>query len=139
MKMTATRGVVFWMVMLLGALTKGGSSISSWADSPVQATIVVPPPNTHGIWIETTAVIASGAMEDMLTDCMARIPEGASAGQRMLDDVVLPISMLMPRPLMNQPSVLYLLSLPWDLIAGTHLLSERERASRDSGQCLRLR
>jgi hypothetical protein len=84
MNMTATRGVVFWMVMLLGALTMWAALSAHAADSPVQATIVVPPTNMHGVSTETTAVIASGATEDTLTACMARIPEGASAGQRML-------------------------------------------------------
>jgi len=82
--MTATRGVVFWMVMLLPALTMWAALSAHAADSPVQATIVVPPTNTHGVSIGTTAVIASGAAEDTLTACTARIPEGASAGQRLL-------------------------------------------------------
>lgn len=84
MNMTATRSVAFWMMLLLGALTTWAALSAHAADSPVQATIVAPPTNTHGVSIETTAVIASGATEDTLTACTARIPEGASAGQRML-------------------------------------------------------
>jgi hypothetical protein len=49
MKMTATRGVVFWMVMLLGALTMWVALSAHAADSPVQVTIVVPPTITHGV------------------------------------------------------------------------------------------
>lgn len=84
MNMTATRGVVFWMVMLLGALIMWACLAAYAAESSINATIVVPPSNTHGVSIETTAVIASGGTEDTLTACTARIPEGASAGQRML-------------------------------------------------------
>lgn len=60
MTMTAPRGIVFWMVMPLGALTMWASLAACAAESSVKATVVVPPSNTHGVSIETTAVIASG-------------------------------------------------------------------------------
>jgi hypothetical protein len=47
------------------------------ADQLVRGTMVLAP-------IEALGVVASGAVEDTLKACLARIPEGASAGQRML-------------------------------------------------------
>lgn len=43
----------------------------------VKGTLVLPPTGALG-------VMASGAEEDTLKACLARIPTGASAGQRML-------------------------------------------------------
>lgn len=84
MNMTATRGAVVWMVMLLGALTMWTALSAHAADSLLKGTIVVPSTNAHGVSKGTSAVIAAGATEDTLPACTARIPEEASAGQRML-------------------------------------------------------
>lgn len=82
MNLTAIRGAVVWMVMLLGALTMWTALSAHAADSPLKGTVVVPSTNAHGISKGTLAVIAAGATEDTLTACMARIPEEASTGQR---------------------------------------------------------
>ena len=55
------------------------------------------------------------------------------------DDVLLPICAVRPSSAMNEPSVSELLPLPWNLIDEIRLLSERERAFRDSGHSLTLR
>lgn len=59
-------------------------AISAWATPPtyaadplVEGTMVVPP-------IGAMDVVASGSVEDTLKACLARIPEIASVGQRML-------------------------------------------------------
>jgi hypothetical protein len=84
MSVTAIRGAVVWMVMLLGALTMWTALSAHAAESPLKGTLIVPSTNAHGIAKGTLAVIAAGAAEDTLTACTARFPEAASAGQRML-------------------------------------------------------
>ena len=57
-----------------------------WIEAHQSAHAVDPPVDrTMGFApIPTLGVMASGAAEDTLKACMARIPEAASAGQRML-------------------------------------------------------
>ena len=65
------------MIMLLGALSPLSTLPAHAADLLVERAGSFVPIGTH-------EVMASGAAEDTLKACMARIPEVASAGQRML-------------------------------------------------------
>ncbi|MBH0203778.1 MAG: hypothetical protein HP496_16115 [Nitrospira sp.] len=70
-------GVVVSTAVLFAAL-------SIWLLQPVQAADV-PVERTMGFALSAErGVMASGAVEDTLKACMARIPALASAGQRML-------------------------------------------------------
>ena len=84
-KATTTKGAAVWMVVLLAAALSIPSTSSVQAeDSHVKGSMIVPPTEERAVPIEERAVVASGAAEDTLTACQARIPELASAGQRML-------------------------------------------------------
>ena len=66
---------LFGFVALLGALVGGCAS-----EGPIQsASAVAVPAPTTGI-----GRVASGAVEDSLNTCLARIPNDASSGQKML-------------------------------------------------------
>ncbi|TKB79356.1 MAG: hypothetical protein E8D42_08145 [Nitrospira sp.] len=70
-------GVVVSTVVLFAAL-----SIRS--TQPVQAADLLVERSVGGAPLAERGVMASGAVEDTLKACMARIPALASAGQRML-------------------------------------------------------
>jgi hypothetical protein len=70
-------GVVVSTVMLFGALSIRSTQPVQAADLFVQRTMGFAP-------MAELEVMASGAAEDTLKACMARIPVFASAGQRML-------------------------------------------------------
>lgn len=74
---TATRNGVVLMVMMFAALSIQSTPPAQAADSHVKGTMVFTP-------IEELGVMASDAAEDTLKACIARIPELASVGQRML-------------------------------------------------------
>lgn len=78
MKMATTKcnGVVL-VVLMLAALSIQSTPLAQAEDSQVKGTMVFTS-------IEELRVMASGAAEDTLKACKARIPELASAGQRML-------------------------------------------------------
>lgn len=65
------------MVLLLASLSPLSTSSAHAADLLVEEARSFAP-------IGKLGVMASGAVEDTLKTCMARIPEAASAGQRML-------------------------------------------------------
>ena len=82
---TATKGTaVYWMVVLLAALSKFATPLAQAADSHVEGTMVFVPKEERGVPIGERAVMVPGAVEDTLKACRARIPELASAGQHML-------------------------------------------------------
>jgi hypothetical protein len=70
-------GVVVSTVVLFAALSIGSTQPVQAADLLVERTMGFAPNAELG-------VMASGAVEDTLKACMARIPALASAGQRML-------------------------------------------------------
>ena len=70
-------GVVVSALVLFAALSKGSTQPVQAADLLVERTMGFAP-------IAELGVMASGAVEDTLKACMARIPAFASAGQRML-------------------------------------------------------
>jgi len=74
--MTKSAAVVL-MGVLLAVLPLLSSQRAQAADSLVKGAMRSAP-------IEALGAIASGAVEDTLQACLARIPEVASAGQRML-------------------------------------------------------
>ena len=80
---TKRKGVVL-MAMMLAALSIQSTPAAQAADSHVKGTMVSTPIEALGVPIGELAVMASGAAEDTLKACMARIPELASAGQRMM-------------------------------------------------------
>jgi hypothetical protein len=84
MRTTTTKGAVIWMVVLLAALSIPSTSSVQAEDSHMKGSMVVPPTQARAVPIGERAVVASGAAEDTLKACQARIPESASAGQRML-------------------------------------------------------
>ena len=63
---------------------KFATPLAQAADSHVEGTMVFVPKEERGVPIGERAVMASSAAEDTLKTCIARIPEVASAGQRML-------------------------------------------------------
>lgn len=80
---TKRKGVVL-MAMMLAALSIQSTPPAQAADSHVKGTMVSTPIEELGVPIGELVVMASGAAEDTLKACMARIPELASAGQRMM-------------------------------------------------------
>lgn len=72
------------MVVLLAVLSIPSTPPTQAEDSHVKGTMILPPTGELAVPIGELAVVASGAVEDTLTACQARIPEVASAGQRML-------------------------------------------------------
>jgi len=75
---TMTRGAaIVLMGMLFAVLSLPSSQRAQAADLLVKGAMRSAP-------IEALGAIASGAVEDTLQACLARIPEVASAGQRML-------------------------------------------------------
>ena len=82
---TATKGTaVYWMVVLLAALSKFATPLAQAADSHVEGTMVFVPKEERGVPMGELAVMAPGTVEDTLKACRARIPELASVGQHML-------------------------------------------------------
>jgi hypothetical protein len=79
-----TQGAALWMVVLLAALSLSSIPPAQAEDSHVKGTMIISPSEARGISRGEFSVIASGAAEDTLTACQARIPELASVGQRML-------------------------------------------------------
>jgi DNA-binding transcriptional regulator YdaS (Cro superfamily) len=78
MKTTSTKHVVVVsMVLLLTALAIQPTQLAQAADPVVKGASGSAP-------IGERSIRASGAAEDTLKACIARIPEVASAGQRML-------------------------------------------------------
>jgi len=76
--LTMTKGTaVVLMAVLFAVLSIQSSQSAQAADSHVKGAMRFAP-------IEVLGAIASGAVEDTLQACLARIPEVASAGQRML-------------------------------------------------------
>lgn len=67
----------------------------------------------------------------------SRLPAVVFPGPAMVFSF--PIGVVLLRSAMNESSVSELIPLPWDLIDGTRLLSERERVSRALGHGLRPR
>ena|SRR5690349_21091172 len=65
------------MLVLLAVLSKGSPQSAQAVDLPVERTVGFTQKVALG-------VMASGAAEDTLKACIARIPAAASAGQRML-------------------------------------------------------
>ncbi|UVT14766.1 MAG: hypothetical protein H8K04_13060 [Nitrospira sp.] len=84
MKTTTTKGTAVWMVVVLAALSLSSTLLAQAADSHLKGSMIVPPTEARDAPIGARAVVASGAAEDSLTACQARIPALASAGQRML-------------------------------------------------------
>ena len=85
MKTTSTtRNRVVLMVMMLAALAIQATPPAQAEDSHVKGTMVFTPIEELGVPMGELAVMASGAAEDTLKACKARIPELASVGQRML-------------------------------------------------------
>lgn len=69
-----TRGILLLSVLLMASLT----ALTTYAsDDPLQGAMVFAP-------VSELNVAASGAVEDTLKACLARIPLDASVGQRML-------------------------------------------------------
>jgi hypothetical protein len=81
-----TKGAALWMVVLLAALSLSSIPPAQAEDSHVKGTMISPPTEELAVPIGERAVVASGAAEDTLTACKARIPELASAGQHLLAD-----------------------------------------------------
>ena len=84
MKTITSKGAAVWMVVLLAALSIPSTPPAQAEDSHMKGTMVFTPIEERGISRGELAVMASGAAEDTLKACMARIPVLASAGQRML-------------------------------------------------------
>ena len=85
MKATPTKGAIVWMVvLLLIALLSQATPPAHAEDSHVKGTMVFTPIEELGVPTGELAVMASGAAEDTLKACKARIPELASAGQHLL-------------------------------------------------------
>jgi hypothetical protein len=80
---TIHNGVVLLVVLLI-ALSILATSPAQAADSHVEGTMVLSPIEKLGVPKGEHAVTASGAAEDTLKACRARIPELASVGQHML-------------------------------------------------------
>jgi len=80
---TKRHGVVL-MVVLLAGLSIGSTPPAQAADSHVKGTTVFVPIEDTGTSIRELAVMASGAAEDTLAACRARIPKSASVGQHMV-------------------------------------------------------
>ena len=74
--LTQRTAAVLMIVLFVGLFMQSTRSAQA-ADSLVKGAVVVVPKKALG-------TIASGAAEDTLQTCLARIPEVASAGQRML-------------------------------------------------------
>jgi hypothetical protein len=72
------------MVVLLAVLSIPSTPSVEAEDSRVKGTMILPSAEKYAVSIGERAVMASGAVEDMLNACMARIPELASAGQYLL-------------------------------------------------------
>ena len=79
--------------MRISTITKSGvvvltvglfAAFSIWATQPVQAADLLVERTKGFAPVAELDVMASGAAEDTLKACMARIPELASVGQRML-------------------------------------------------------
>ena|GEM_PF-1370290 len=81
---STTRNGVVLMVMMLAALSIQSPRPAQAEDSHVKGTMVFTPIEERGVPMGELAVMASGAAEDTLKACKARIPELASVGQRML-------------------------------------------------------
>ncbi len=82
---TTKGAALVWMVVLLAALAKCTIPSSAQAeDSHVEGTMIIPPIKELAVPKGEVAVMASGAAEDTLKACMARIPALASVGQHML-------------------------------------------------------
>ncbi|HSC55626.1 MAG TPA: hypothetical protein VLC51_00395 [Nitrospira sp.] len=86
MKATPTKGAIVWMVvLLLIALLSQATPPAHAEDSHVKGTMILPSKEEFAVPIGgERAVMASGAAEDTLNACKARIPELASAGQHLL-------------------------------------------------------
>ena len=74
---------VVW-VMLLSALLIQPTLPAYAEDSHVTGTMVLSPTEEPGAQKGNLSVLASGAVEDSLKTCMARIPNLASDGQYLL-------------------------------------------------------
>lgn len=79
--------------MRISTITKSGvvvltvglfAALSIWATQPVQAADLLVERTKGFTPVAELDVMASGAAEDTLRACMARIPAFASVGQRML-------------------------------------------------------
>ncbi|MCS6306181.1 MAG: hypothetical protein H8K07_21340 [Nitrospira sp.] len=81
---TTRNGVVLMVVMFVALSIQSTPPVQAAADSHVERTMVFVPKEERGVPIGERAVMAPGAVEDTLKACRARIPELASAGQRML-------------------------------------------------------
>ncbi|HSA86115.1 MAG TPA: hypothetical protein VLE46_08030 [Nitrospira sp.] len=79
-----TKGVALWMMVLLAVLSIPSTPSPRAEDSHVKGTMILDPIENLGVPRGELAVLAPGAAEDTLTACQARIPELASAGQRLL-------------------------------------------------------
>lgn len=84
MKVTTTTGTAVWMLVLLTALLTQLTPPAHAEDSHVTGTMVLSPTEEPGAQRGNLSVLASGAVEDSLKACMARIPELASVGQYLL-------------------------------------------------------
>lgn len=84
MDMTATRGAVVWIVMMLGAFTMWTALPAHAQDSHVKGTMIMPLIEELAVTGGEAVVMAPGAAEDTLKTCIARIPKLASVGQYML-------------------------------------------------------
>ena len=78
------KGAALWMVVLLAILSIPSTPSPQAEDSHVKGTMILDPIENLGVPGGELAVLASGAAEDSLKACRARIPELASAGQVML-------------------------------------------------------
>lgn len=72
--LSVKRSLLFSSVLLLASSV---SPLSTHAEDQVQGAIILSP-------MERLGEVAPGAVEDTLKACLARIPEKASVGQRML-------------------------------------------------------
>ena len=81
---TIKRTGVVLLVVMLAALSIQPPPPAQAEDSHVKGTMVLTPIEEFGVSIGELAVMAPGAVDDTLKACRARIPELASAGQRML-------------------------------------------------------
>jgi hypothetical protein len=73
-----------WMMVLLAALLISPTPPTQAADSHVEGTMIFSPVEELTVPLRGVAVMAPGSAEDTLKACIARIPEFASVGQRML-------------------------------------------------------
>jgi hypothetical protein len=81
---TTKRNGIILMAAMFAALSIQSTPPVQAADSHVEGTMVFVPKEEAGVSIGELAGLASGAAEDTLKACRARIPELASAGQHML-------------------------------------------------------